>query len=523
MRNLNMQDLDIDSIRTIPNDTIPMTIPNTIKRSRRSKRGLYVVLLLALLSVGCTGLPVQPTPATTPEIPDQWHGLQDLQESTVQTADPSPEEITAWWRRLEDPVLDQLVAVAVADSLTLQSAAARVAEARARRGLLKADLGPTVSAGLSASTREPLADGAGGELFSGSFETAWEADLFGAKRLSLRAGESDLAASVEDLHGARVSLVAEVVIAYTDLRVAEARLRVVDDNLESREETYSLTNFREQAGLTTALDVSQALSNLEQTRANRVTVELGRTNAELRLALLLGQTPGTLDSMLAAESSAEPSVDLPTPPQSVTVGLPADALRRRPDVRAAGLRLDGALARVGAAEAARYPTLRLTGSLDGQSADLEDLFDVDSFLANLLAGLTAPIFQSGRIEQNILLEETRLEQSALAYGDSILQALSEVESALASWHSIRHQIDALDRALAAAREAAELADQRYEAGLVDLLVVLDSQRSLLSLEEQHVAARGERAIAFANLYRALGGGWISGPTDSAATSGASNV
>ncbi|MCG8455590.1 MAG: TolC family protein, partial [Holophagales bacterium] len=170
-----------------------------------------------------------------------------------------------------------------------------------------------------------------------------------------------------------------------------------------------------------------------------------------------------------------------------------------------------ALARLGVAEAARYPTLRLTGSIDGESPDLSDLFDADSFLANLLAGLTAPIFESGRIEQSILAEQARVEQQALAYRDLLLEALSEAESALASLRLVGRRIEALDGALLAAREAAELAEQRYAAGLVDLLVVLDSQRTLLDLQEQHAAARGERVIAFSNLYRALGGGWQTGP------------
>lgn len=459
---------------------------------------LLACLITGVLGTGC-GVQEPLLVPEQPDVPAGWKTLDDLESNG--TAESSDEDIASWWQRLGDPTLDRLVEAALTDSLTLQTAAARVSEARARRGLLKADLGPTISADISAGTREPLGDGFTTDQFSASFDTAWEADLFGAKRLSLAAGEADLAAGIEDLYAAQVSLVAEVVVAYTDLRVAEARLAVVDESLESREETYSLTDFREQAGLTTQLEVNQALSNLEQTRAGRSSLELSRINAELRLDLLTGRPPGGLESLLSV------SGDLPEPPDSITVGLPAEALGRRPDVRAAARRLDAALAQLGVAEAARYPTLRLTGSLDGQSSDLEDLFDADSFVANLLAGLTAPIFQSGRIQQNILVEQARVEQSSLAYGDQVLQALSEVESALASWHLNRQQLQALDEAVGAAREAAELAEQRYESGLVDLLVVLDSQRTLLTLEEQHVSARGERVIAFSNLYRALGGGW----------------
>ena len=495
-------------------------------------KGLSVTLLASLIAGGLgTGCAGAPDPRMIPQPPaasESWSVLEDLRSdadlgpnSVVKHSDG--EDIASWWRQLGDPVLDRLVDAALDDNLTLQTAAARVSEARARRGLLKADLGPTISAGFNAGAREPLGDGFSSDQFSASFETAWEADLFGAKRLSLAAGEADLAAGIEDLHAVRVSLVAEVVVAYTELRVAEVRLSVVDESLGSREETYSLTNFREQAGLTTQLEVNQALSNLEQTRAGRAPLEQSRIYAELRLALLTGRTLDDLAPLLASDAPG----DLPEPPDTVTVGLPAEALSRRPDVRAAAHRLDAALAQLGVAEAARYPTLRLTGSLDGQSSDLGDLFDADSFVANLLAGLTAPIFQSGRIQQNIGVEQAQLEQSSLAYRDQVLQALSEVESALASWHLIHRQLNALDEAVDAARKAAELAEQRYESGLVDLLVVLDSQRTLLSLKEQLVSAQGERVITFSNLYRALGG-WDADapgvdPAVASATTGASDV
>ncbi len=200
---------------------------------------------------------------------------------------------------------------------------------------------------------------------------------------------------------------------------------------------------------------------------------------------------------------------IPAPPKAVSAGIPADTLRQRPDVRSAERGLEAAWARLGAAEAGRYPTLRLTGSLDARSADYSDLFDADSIVANLLSGLTAPIFESGRIAENINLREAQWEQAALAYRSTVLEALSEVEGALSSFGSSRERIGALEEAARAAAEAAELADQRYAAGLVDLLSVLDTQRTLFTIEEQLVAAKGEHLNAFSNLYRALGGGWDS--------------
>ena len=486
--------------------------PNACLGLRLARLGLLT--LAALFALGCVGSTEPVTLMPEAGVPASWTELDAsepggpsgvVEPAPVSPSTPDAAQIAAWWRQLGDPVLDRLVESALDGNLDLRTAASRVDEARARRGLSKADFGPSISAGLDARTNEPLGDGFSFENYGASVTASWEADLFGAKRSALDASDADLAASIEQLYAAQVSLVAEVVVAYADLRVAERRLVVIDQSLESRDETYELTDFREQASLTSRLELNQALSSREQARASRAIIEQSATVAKLRLALLAGETPGALDELL---ETADPAQDpVPTLPEQIAVGVPAQALERRPDVRAAAHRVDAALARLGVAQAQRYPTLRLTGSLDGQSPDVSDLFDADAFFANLLAGLTAPIFESGRIEQNIEVERARLEQETLAYRDQVLVALSEVESALASLRHVGRQIDALDGAIVAAREAAELADQRYAAGLVDLLVVLDTERTLLSLEEQRVSARGERVVAFSNLYRALGGGW----------------
>jgi outer membrane protein TolC len=176
-------------------------------------------------------------------------------------------------------------------------------------------------------------------------------------------------------------------------------------------------------------------------------------------------------------------------------------------VRSAERQLEAARSRLGVAETGRYPTLKLTGSLNAQSADFGDLFDIDSIFANLLSGLTAPIFESGRISANIAVREAQWEQAALSYRSIVLEALTEVERALSSFRSSQERIAALEDAAQAAVEAAELADQRYAAGLVDLLSVLDTQRTLFNIEEQLVITKGELLNSFSSLYRALGGGW----------------
>ena len=482
-------------------------------RKHVTKRvGVALVLLAALSAAGCTGM-AMPRPVPEPMVvPDSW---SESRQDASAAPGASAEELAVWWRQLGDPVLDELVERTIAGNVDLEVATARVKEARARRGLSQSELGPSISVDLGAGRTEALNDQApASDSFTASLDVAWEADVFGAKRLSLQASRADLEAEAEDLRAVRVSLVAETVLAYADLRVAEARLRVLDESLASREETSRLTGWREQAGLASRLEASQALSSLGQARAERPAIERVATEARLRLSLLAGEVPGTLDDLLA-----QPEPGMPSPPDAVSLGIPAETLRQRPDVRSSERQLEAASARLGVAEAARYPSLRLTGSLDGRSDDFGDLFDLDSTFANLLGGLTAPIFESGRIAENIAVREAQWEQAALVYRSTVLEALSEVERALTSFRSSQERIAALDEAVRAAAEAAELADQRYAAGLVDLLSVLDTERTLFSLEEQLVIARGELLSAFSNLYRVLGGGWDSGSQELAAEGG----
>ena len=484
------------------------------KRDQKTNRaGLALVLLAAIFAAGCAGMKTPP-PVAEPTVPDAW---QESRQNTSNAQGPTAEELAVWWRQLGDPVLDELVERTIAGNLDLETAAVRVEEARARRGVTRSELGPSVSATWGSARSEALGDQvAPNDSFSASLGVAWEADLFRRKRLSLAASQADLESEQENLRAVRVSLVAETVVAYTDLRVAEARLGVLDENLSSREETFQLTQWREQAGLASRLEANQARSSFGEARAGRPAFEQLATDARLRLSLLAGETPGALDNLLGA-----PALDfaIPSPPDAVSPGIPAETLRQRPDVRSAERQIEAAWARLGAAEAARYPSFALTGSLDARSTDVGDLFNANSVVANLVNGLTAPIFESGRIKQNIAVREALYEQTALAYQSTVLVALSEVEQALSAYRSSQERIGALEEAVRSAAEAAELADQRYAAGLVDLLPVLDTQRTLFSLEDQLVNARGELLTSFSNLYRALGGGWDSASQEPVATGG----
>jgi multidrug efflux system outer membrane protein len=483
---------------------------------KESRARIFFVLFTAISVAGCTVLSNPRLSSDPLKLPDVW---MEWQEDVASAPFLNADELAVWWRQLGDPVLDELVERTIAGSVDLESAAAKVKEARARRGKAKSELGPSISANISTAQSEALGDqnsssenfsvalgeqDLSSDSFSASLDMVWEIDLFGAKRLSLEASQEDLKAEIENFRAAQVSLVAETVVAYADLRVAEARLRVLDKSLLSREETYQLTDWREQAGLASRLEANQALSSLGQARGERPAIEQIATNARLRLNLLAGEMPGALDKLLSMTDS-EPAI--PAPPNAVSIGIPAETLRQRPDVRSAERQLEAARSRLGVAEAGRYPTLKLTGSLNAQSADFGDLFDIDSIFANLLGGLTAPIFESGRISEDIAVREAQWEQAALTCRSIVLDALSEVERAISSFRTSQERIAALEEAARAAVEAAELADQRYAAGLVDLLSVLDTQRTLYNIEEQLVITKGEHLNFFSSLYRALGGGW----------------
>jgi multidrug efflux system outer membrane protein len=243
------------------------------------------------------------------------------------------------------------------------------------------------------------------------------------------------------------------------------------------------------------------LSLLEQARAALPNLRTAVVEARYRLAILLARPPGELDARLKDTGR------IPLADDKVAAGIPADTLRQRPDVRAAERSLAAQTARVGEAEAARYPSFRLSGSLGLQALAASELFTGDAVNNSLLAGITAPIFDSGRIRSNIKVQDARLEQARVAYKAAVLTALGDVENALVELDNTRQRREQLSRAAAAARQTLDIARQRYTAGLADFQSVLDSQRTVLSLEDQLVSSTGDFSTTLIRLYKALGGGW----------------
>ncbi len=455
---------------------------------------LAAVVLAAALS-GCAA-PGPTYQAPEPTTPAAWRGAPEAAAS-------DPAVLAQWWRLFHDPVLDALVADALAANSDLASASAKLREARARRGLASANLAPTVTASGSASRLE-AGNGLDRNSFAAGIDASWEIDVFGGGKRELEAAAADYQASAENVYGARVSLVAEVARNYIVLRTTERRLALTEANLTAQQELYRITGWRHQAGLVSGLDEIQALTELERTSASMSGLYTTIDATRNQLSLLLGRAPGELPDRLATPAKI-PVADV------VGAGIPADTLRQRPDVRAAERRLAAQTARLGVAEAARYPSFRLGGSLGLNAASLASMVSKDATSLSLLAGITAPIFDAGRIRGTIEVQDALLEQARLSYQAAVLAALQEVENALVNLSNTRATNAALTRAAASARSAFELARQSYAAGLADFQTVLGSQRTVLGLEDQLAASAGEVSAAQIQLYKALGGGWSAVP------------
>lgn len=424
-------------------------------------------------------------------------------------ASPS-RDLSRWWKRFDDPGLNRIISDALGNSPDTASASARIREARSRRDAEVALLFPTLRGAVSAGASSTSSDGGGsgwngGSTSAAALNASWEADLFGRRRSTIEAATAQVGATEENFNSVQAALASEIAIAYTQLRVADAALEVLLRIIETRKETSQLATWRTQAGEADSLESSQALSSLEQARAGVPALRQAISQSQNLLALLAGRAPGSLDGIL---SSGKQSI--PSPASSLAIGIPADTLRQRPDVRLAGYQLLAAAAQTRAADAERFPSLDLAGTLGVNALGAGKIFNPDTASAGIIAGLAGPIFDAGRIRANIDAQSAVEEQAFQTYRSAVLTALSEVEDSLIACRRTTERLATLEKAAAAAREAAKLAQQRYEAGETDILTVLDAQRSLLGLESNLFSARADRTNSYIQLYKALGGGWSAG-------------
>jgi len=475
-----------------------MRLPNKTSRARLRA---FLAVAAMFVAAGCAVGPDYVPPDT--RLPEAWHTPM---RAGLVGGDSDKEVLAGWWSILDDPLLTNLIESAVAGNLGFKEARSRVREARARRGVSQAGRFPTVDIGGSArSSRssEETGSGAERELYAAGFDAAWELDVFGGKRRAVEAADADLQASEEDLRDVLVSLLAEVALNYVEARSFQTRLSVVQANLNAQEETYNLTQWRFQAGLATQLDVDQAKYSLEQTRSQIPVLRKGLEQAKNRLSVLLGRHPGSVEVALGEDRP------VPFPPLEVAVGVPADVLRRRPDIRRAERRLAAQSARIGVAAADAYPKFSLTGSIGLEALSLGNLFSTGSRTHGIGSGITWPIFDAGAIRSNIEVQNALQEQTLFQYEAAVLTALEEVENALVAYAEEQLRRQSLTEASQAARSAVDLAQTQYMSGMTDFNNVLVAQRSLLALQDQLAVSEADATSSLIGLYKALGGGWTS--------------
>lgn len=477
---------------TTHNGGMDLDLLPTRRHASRQRPAAVLAMAAALVIAGCASPATQRNATSALAVPTQW-------SAAATGSDATP--LADWWQRFGDDTLRQLVAEALAANPSVRTAQAALRQARATQDVTRATAGPSLRASGSGQ-RSKSGDNPAGNRFQAGFDASWEPDLFGGNAAGIAASEADTLASETSLANARVSLAAEVAVSYIELRGLQQRLAFAQRSLALQQETLQITRWRVQAGLASSLDLEQAIASTSQTEAQIPALQTSVDQSIHALSVLTGQPPAALLERLSAEGA------IPAPPADLALSLPADTLRQRPDVGTAGHRLAAALSRLDQAEAARYPSLQISGSVGLSALTLSGLGSGGATLANaLLASISMPLFDGGATRARIEAQDAAVEQARIAYESAVLTALQDVEDALVSLRGDRERLKKLQVAAEAAANAELLARQRYSSGLIDFSAVLDTQRTLLSAQDSLASARATLSADHVRLYKALGGGW----------------
>lgn len=467
-------------------------------------------LLIMVILAGCVVGPDYRTPIL--DTPATWKnqvpaGTKNEVGEAVQ--------LSQWWNTLNDPFLTRLAEEAVSNNLDLKQAQARLRESRARRSVAAADRYPTLKGGLTnsvnrSSGKTGTGDSRASDSYSAQLDVGLDMDLFGGNKRALESATATLEASEENVRDVQVSLMAEVVLTYIDIRSSQTQILNTRNTIVSLQESSQITRWRSQAGLVSQLDEEQARMNLEQTQAQLPTLLNKLEQARNNLALLLGRSTGSMDEL-------PDSASIPFARAEIAIGVPAETLRQRPDIRRAERQLAVATAQVGKAESARYPNFSLSGTIGMQSESLGNLLNPGAFMYSLASNAVQTIFDGGRLKQQVEIQNALQEQALITYKSAVRSALRDVENALSAYAGEQNRRRFLTAAVDAARNAVALSTSQYAAGLVDYSTVLDSQRSLLSNQDQLIQSEAAVTSNLVRLYKALGGGWTQVSGEPAAT------
>ena len=503
-----------DGMEGLP-DRLPLPVRAGFRSPRRpwntSRPSISTVgaLFVLLMASGCTGLsqwvhngfklgPAYARPAAP--VAAGWIDQGDPRVKSV------PAQDCAWWTVFSDPTLNRLIDTAYRQNLDLQTAGARILEARARRNIAAGNLFPQSQTAVAGYAHAQIGQNLGLplpntlDIGATGFNASWELDFWGRYRRLIEAADANLEASTESYGEALVMVLSEVAANYVQLRTFEQRLQYASENVAIQKKSLELAEARFAQGVAAELDARQARSNLAQTESTIPPLQAGRRLAANRLCILLGMPV----SDLASQIDAAP---IPNAPPDVAVGIPADLLCRRPDIRRAERQVAAQSAQIGIAEADLYPRLGVTGFIGYAANDLSDLFASSNFTGFIIPSLRWNILNYGRIVNNVAAQDARLQAATFQYQQTVLTAGREVEDALVQFIQAQKQARHLEDGVTEGQKSVELVVEQFEGGITDFNRVYTTQSQLVTQQDQLASTRGNIVLYLIQVYRAMGGGW----------------
>ena len=482
----------------------------------RLNRLILVAVVPALFGLGgCTTFPeyirngfkVGPNYATPPApIADEW--IDKRRDG---------EELTQWWTVFKDPILDDLVCTAYRQNLTLRQASARILEARAQLGIAVGAIFPqsqflsgdyTTTAISGQTVNGPVARQSAFGQWNYGFHLAWEVDFWGRFRRGVESARANLDASVADYDDVLVTLLSDVASAYVQMRTLEKRIEDANENVKIQADTVKKAEARLKGDKLGQLTLDQAIALLKQTEAGVPELEISLRQTENLLAVLLGYTPPDMQHKLRDLQAQYGKRPIPTAPPDVVLGIPADLLRRRPDIRRAERQAALQSAQIGVAEADFYPHISLSGSLGYSAQQFKNLFTPTAFTGEFGPKVQWDVLNYGRILNNVRLQDARFQDLTAAYQNRVLVAQQEVENGVVAFLKAQQRAKLQEKSVEAARKAAPLSEERwYKTNDVTFTAVSLIQQNKVQQEDTLAQAQGEIALGLIQTYRALGGGW----------------